>query len=349
MTYLALYASLLFGGALSSRNAQLRRFLFGFFSLVLFAFVAFRYEVGCDWSGYLENFELARFMSADEALAQGEAGYWFLLTLLHSLALEYPYLNLFMAVPFFWGLTALARRQPDPLAVIILAFPVLIINMPMSAIRQSAAIGFLCLALVAFQDRRLLRYVIMIAAGALFHRSIIVFLAMAPFVTLKLNRTTILLAGALVLPGAWFMLADTVEVYSDRYVGTGIDAAGAAYRSGMLAVVGGYFLVALRRPWQERFPADYTIVLIGACVMVGTIALVPVSSVISDRFGYYVTPIQLMIMARLPYLLPASGTGRLIGIAPYVGLGVVLIYWSLASQLFNVCYLPYQTWLSWNY
>ena len=55
---------------------------------------------------------------------------------------------------FFLGVHVLARRQPDPLGFLVLLFPILIINMPMSGIRQGAAIGLLCIAFVAFIDRR---------------------------------------------------------------------------------------------------------------------------------------------------------------------------------------------------
>src|SRR5215469_6794972 len=142
MIYLTLYGGLLLGTALSRRQRQLRRFFFAVFALLLFAFVAFRYEVGCDWSGYAFHFEGTWDWDASEALQRTEPAYWLLLVQIHAAGLDYPYLNLAMAIPFFWGLLALARRQPDPLAFLVLSFPVLIINMPMSGIRQAAAIGF---------------------------------------------------------------------------------------------------------------------------------------------------------------------------------------------------------------
>ena len=83
--------------------------------------------------------------------------------------------------------------------------------------------------------------------------------------------------------------------------------------------------------------------------MVGTLAVLPISSVISDRFGYYVTPIQLMILARLPYLVRPGPQGQLISMAPYLGLGLVLLVWTQKSKHFNQCYLPYKTWLDWQY
>lgn len=349
MIYLALYGGLLCGGALSDRQAHLRRLLFTVFAILLFAFVAFRYEVGCDWDGYAGHFEQTRYWDSAEALLRTEPAYWLLLVQIHDFELEYPYLNLFMAIPFFWGLVALARRQPNPLAFLILSFPVLIINMPMSAIRQAAAIGFVCLAIVAFQDRKLSRYVTMVVAGSLFHTSAIVFLALAPFVKFPLAKVTIVLAVLLVLPGMYFMFADATEFYADRYIGTGIDAAGGLYRSAMLAAIGGYFLLALRQTYEKRFPGDYKVVVIGAWIMLGTLAILPISSVMSDRFGYYVTTIQLMIMARLPYLPRPGRQSQLISAVPYLMLGLMLIVWTANSQHFHKCYLPYQTWLSWSY
>ena len=346
VVYLAVYGSLVFGGLLSSRQPQLRRFLFVIFSLLLFAFVAFRFQVGCDWSGYQQNYEAARYLTLEDAVARQEPGYWLLLTQIHAIGLEYPYLNFLMTIPFFWGLARLAAREPDPLAIVIMAFPVLIINLAMSGIRQGAAVGFICFAFIAFRERRLAAYVASVLIASTVHSSAVVFLALAPLVKFPLTRMTTMLSGILVLPGAYFMLSDTMEFYSDRYVGAGADAAGALYRSGMLAATGCFFLLTLRKAYRERFPADYQLTLIGAWVMLATLAVVPISTVISDRFGYYMVPIQLMIMARIPYL--SSSRNPALSAAPYIALGLVLLVWTSYSALFVQCYLPYQTWLAWR-
>jgi hypothetical protein len=348
LIYLALYAALLLAGLLSFDSAPLRRALFLLVVLLLFAFVAFRYEVGCDWSGYENNYYSAQYLTAEEVVTGPEPGYWLLLTQLHSLGLEYPYLNVVIAIPFFYGLARLGVREPNPLAILILAFPVLVINLPMSGIRQGAAVGFICLAFDAFRQRQLITYTALVVLASLFHMSAIAFLVLTPFFKLRLTAATLILSGILVLPGAYVMLAEAVEFYSDRYVGTGVDAAGALYRSGMLAAVGAFFLLALRQTYLKRFPADYQLALIGAWMMLGTLAVVPISSVISDRLGYYVTPIQLMIMARIPYLV--EGRDRtILSAAPYAALGLALVVWTSFSTLFNQCYLPYQTWLDWRY
>lgn len=82
--------------------------------------------------------------------------------------------------------------------------------------------------------------------------------------------------------------------------------------------------------------------------MLATFPVVFVSTVIADRFGYYVTPIQLMILARIPYLVKGR-SAVLLSVSPYAALGVVLLVWTSFSQHFQKCYVPYRTWLSWTH
>ena len=92
----------------------------------------------------------------------------------------YPFINVIAGSIFFIGVHSLARRQPDPLAFLVLLFPILIINMPMSGIRQGAAIGLICIAFSAFIDRRPVRFGFWVIIAAGFHSSAIVFLLMLP-------------------------------------------------------------------------------------------------------------------------------------------------------------------------
>lgn len=348
MTYLLVYTALLLVGMLTASRRSARWPLASFWIVLLFLFVAFRYEVGCDWSGYERNFEAARYVTTAEAISQREPGFWSVLAAIHAAGLEYPYINLLLAIPFFWGLAHMARRQPDPLGFVILSFPVLIINMPMSALRQSAAIGLIFFAFVAFQKRDLVRFVTFVLAAGLFHLSALAFLAMAPFARYRVSRWSIAASVVLVLPGAYFALADAFSIYVDRYVGTGIDAAGAVYRSGMLAATAALFFLVLRRPFHRWFSAEYQLALIGTWIMLATLPMAFVSSVISDRFGYYITPIQLMILARIPYLVRGP-SALLLSASPYAALGLMLVVWTNLSWHFQQCYVPYQTWLSWKY
>jgi hypothetical protein len=339
LVYLLVFASLLLCGAVSRRNGSLRAALYYICIAALFFFAGFRYHVGCDWSGYLNIFELAL-----HKRAQSEVAFWTANWLLHYFELDYPYINVIAALAFFLGLDALAKRQPDPLSVLILAFPILILDVVMSAIRQAMAVGFLCFAFNAFVDTRVVRYVLFVLIAASFHSSAMIFLLLVPFVHGELSMRRFALGGLLALPGVYYFLtSEAVETYSRRYVGTAADASGALFRSGLLAFTGIAFLSFLDHNWKAQSIRDYKLVKLSSFMMVATLPLSLFSSVAGDRIAFYVYPIQLIVLARLPVLV-SGPNATAIAIAPYVAATLFLLVWTHLSSLFEQCYLPYQIW-----
>lgn len=326
-------------------QGRLRRQLYLIILYSLFLFSAFRYQVGCDWFGYYFQYDAATAFDWSTLTQIREPIWWAILAGINASGLPYPVANVISSAVFFIGIHVLARRQADPLGFLILLFPILIINMPMSGIRQGAAIGLICIAFVAFIDRRPLLFCLWVVLSAGFHSSALIFLLLLPLTTGRYTRNRLLLAGLLALPGVFFLASsDAAEVATSRYVGTGIDAAGAAFRVGILSLSALYFFLFLRRKWAATFPQDYSLVLVGAIGMALTILLVPVSTVIGDRFGYYLIPIQTMIFARLPFL-PFRRHAAVHVALPYLGLLLVFTVWSQLSWHFAQCYLPYQTWI----
>jgi hypothetical protein len=312
---------------------------------VLFFFVGFRYRVGCDWGGYFLIFEDARRFEETSSARPAELAFWALNRLLNVFELEYPSVNVIASAAFFLGLHALAKRQPDPLSILILAFPILILNLAMSGIRQAIALGFLCFAYNAFVDSRLVRYVLFVMAASTFHTSASFFMILAPFVRGEYSRKRIAIAGLVALPGAYYMLtSQAFEFYTRRYAGTGVaEAAGAPFRTGLLALGGIVFLWLLDRKWKAQSVRDYKLVKLSSFMMVVTFPLSFFSSVIADRFGYYLNPIQLIILARLPFLVKGQDS-TIIAFAPYAAGALFLLTWIELSSLFEKCYEPYQMW-----
>ena len=323
----------------------LRRKLYPWLLLALFIFVAFRFEVGCDWSGYFFQFQAQTYSSFDDALNDREPLWWVIIEGVLQLGLSYPWLNVAAAAIFFFGVHVLARRQPDPLGFLVLLYPVLIINMPMSGIRQAAAVGVLCVAFAAFLDKRLLRFLLLVVLASTLHNSAIIFLLLAPLVQGEYSKGRLALAVLLAIPGGLAMLGgDAAQMAAERYIGTRVDAFGAAYRVGMLLLSGVAYFWLLRSKWLASFPGDYKLVTIGALVMLSMAVFLPVSTVIGDRLAYYLVPIQAMIFARIPYL-PIRKSRGLYAAAPYLVLGLMLLIWSMMSRHFEICYVPYDSWL----
>ncbi|MDC1150376.1 EpsG family protein [Gammaproteobacteria bacterium] len=342
LTYFGTYITLL-SSAWAGRNAKTIRIILYWIILIgLSVFVGFRVDVGCDYGTYQNHYAYGSERAFAKALSGLDPGHWLLISLLNYLGFHSQSLNIVASALFFIGLHFLAKRQPDPLAFIVLCFPILIINMPMAATRQSIAIGFMCLAYAALIDRRRVLFVVWIFFGVLFHSSILIFLLLVPFITRNFNFRNIFIGLIFIIPLIAILLqTQAAELANSRYIQGGSEAAGAAFRLGILTLSGAYFLLRLAPTWRKQFPHDYKLVLMGSWMMVSFFVLFFVSSVIGDRFGYYLIPIQAMIFSRIPYLK----LGRLRQIhafAPYVGLTLVFIVWTMTSWHFSQCYIPYK-------
>ena len=342
MIYFLIYAALLLCGFLSRGNRSLRNTLYYVCLIGLFFFVGFRYQVGCDWLGYLNIFELTRRSETPTHVTEG--AFWIVNRLLLDFDLEYPYINVIASGAFFIGLHELSRRQPDRLAILILAFPILIINLAMSGIRQAIALGFLCFAYNAFVDMHLARYVLFVAMASGFHTSAASFLMLAPAVRGEYSHRRVALSALLAAPGLYYMLtSQAFELYAHRYVGTSTEAFGAPFRTALVALSGIVFFWFLDRKWKAMYAWDYKLVKLSAYLMVAVFPLSFLSSVAGDRFGYYLVPIQLIILARLPFLVQGPHS-TIVAFAPYAVGGLTLLTWISLSSLFALCYLPYQMW-----
>lgn len=345
MLYVGLVNVLFFLRYALARQGALRKQLYFFVLAALFVFSAFRYQVGCDWSGYYFQYLQATSFEWSSITDIREPIWWAILGWIKDMGWPYPVANIISSAVFFLGVHILARRQPDPLAFLVLLFPILIINMPMSGIRQGAAIGLLCIAFVAFTDRRAVWFAFWVILAAGFHASALIFMLLVPVATGRYTRSRLLLAAILAVPGAFYLASgEAAEVATSRYIGTDIDAAGAAFRVAILGLSALYFFLFARKKWLRTWPQDYSLASIGAIGMAMSFLLVPVSTVIGDRFGYYLIPIQAMIFARIPFL-PFRTNAALHAALPYLGLLLVFMVWSQLSRHFQQCYIPYQSWI----
>lgn len=346
--YLAILIGLFLLRYGAARRADNYGHLYWFVLIGLFFFSAFRFRVGCDWSGYYNNYLAGWGQDYSNVLTEREPVWWLLQITLNRWGWPYPIVNVLTSFIFFIGIDALARRQPDRLGFLVLMFPILIINMPMSGIRQAAGIGFLCLSIVAFLDRKPIYYAGWLLVGGTIHSSVLAFLLFAPL-TMGLSARIRSLLMLLMAPPGLYLLgqSDSATVALGRYVDTGIDAFGAIFRVSMLALTGMFFLTALISSWKRDYPRDVGVASLGAWIMLALLPVVAISTVIGDRLGYYLIPIQSMIFARIPYLALKSNR-QLFSALPYLGLVIVFSYWTLNSSIFDQCYNPYQSWLFGN-
>ena len=340
----SIYSFMVLSQIVSSYNRLLKMYLYWFILLGLFFLSGFRWAVGCDFGAYEHIFlgtTRLPWGNLNVVAVLNEIGFVGLMRGIHQLGLSYTYLNVATSFIFFLGLHKLAIRQPNPLAILVFAFPLLLINLPMGAIRQGAAVGFICFAINAFSDKQLLRYILYVFAAVTFHVSALIFLLFAPFIywNFSLKNIFLVVFPSAVLTGIAFIGSDLYVVFEYRYLNSKVDAVGAVFRLATLVLAGGLFVTTLRYKWQQLYPHDYKIINIAAWAMIVSPLLLVISSTIGDRIGYYLMPLQLIIFARIQFI---PGMFRVfLTAAPYVGLIALFLVWTQVSKYFN-CYVPYR-------
>jgi hypothetical protein len=345
MIYIGITNVLFLLRSILAQNAILRNQMYFIIIFFLFVFSAFRYQVGCDWFGYYNQWLNASPDKIETLTFFNEPIWNVALVFIRYMDWPYPTVNVLSSLIFFLGIHAFARKQPDRLAFLILLFPILIINMPMSGIRQGAAIGMMCVAFTAFIERRPFRFMFWLIVATGFHVSALIFLLLLPLSAGRFSKTRIILSAILALPGL-FILAFTVafERAISMYVGTEIDAAGGIFRVGMQVLTVLYFLIFLRKKWLQVSPQDYSLVFIYMVAIAAVGLIVTISSTMGDRINYYFIPIQAMIFARIPFL-PFKRSRMLHTALPYLGLFIIFATWTILSDHFTKCYIPYQSWI----
>ena len=311
---------------------------------LIFLFSSYRFQVGCDWYGYYKLFLKIDDWSLQRVITTRDPLSMLLIYFIRKLDMAYPYIYIAFNIVFFLGIHFLAKRQQDPLGFLILLFPILVINMSMSGVRQAAAIGIICISFLFFLDRKPIKYSLLVLLAALFHSSAIIFLFFLPFASGRFNNNRLMISFFFVFFGLILLTFSKNFQYAvSVYIDSGREAYGSVFRIGALTLSGLYFYLFAKNKWKMSFGKDYVLVNLGAMSMILLIFLVPISTIISDRFGYYFIPIQAIIFARMPFL-PFKNNQNLYVFLPYVFIFSIFIFWTQMSALFDQCYLPYKTW-----
>lgn len=346
MIYNVIFASAAVANLLTYLSFKLRQKFYYVVLIFLFCFAAFRWEVGCDWDGYQLHANFYALLPFEQLRSLGEPGYWLLIVILNRLGFDYPAINVVACLSFFIGLHALARRQPDPLIYLTLSFPILITGIAMSTVRQELAMGFICFAFLAFEDRKLVKYISYVLVASLFHKSAVAFLLLTPYL-LPIGRNYRIIAILAALPIlAVLARSDAATGYVNMYIGGKQEAAGGPIRTFMIMATGLAFYY-IRDRWRRFSPGDYDLVNSLAPGLLAVFPISLVSSVIGDRFGYYLMLIAFIIQSKA-YLIVERKAAMLAFIIPIVVGAVMLLIWTQYSTLFDQCYLPYRTWWTVN-
>lgn len=314
----------------------------------LFVFVGTRLDTGCDFSGYMSRFHYALFFDFGQVLSLDEPGFRVLTYLIRHSGLGYMWLNMACALIFFVGAYRFLVRHPEPIALLAIMLPIMIIQLSMSGIRQATAIAFLMLALVAFMDNKRLKVAIYILVGATFHQSLVLMLPLALVAGRTFSAKRLILGLVALGPVALFMLSGRLEVYSDRYIDQihgSMESTGGLLRLALLVFTAVIFELNKKKV-EALFPKQFPMMRIFSLITFALIPIALISTVAVHRLGYYVLPVQLFMLAILPLAMFNNIENRFVGrLIPLAIYGLYLVVWFSTSRHAQLCYAPYDSYL----
>lgn len=274
-------------------------------ALMLIVLIGLRYHVGGDWDNYDLVFVRLGHQNLMDVLtySRNELGYAFLNWLAWQFNAKIWFVNVVCAVPFSWGLMRLSKDQPNPWLSLVVATPFLIVVVGMGFTRQAAALGFLMLAIASFvRTGRLAPFIFYCLLGALFHRTVLVFIPIILLVASRRGVISYLLAGLAIFLAYVTVFASAVDLYSAGYVNADYDSAGAAVRV-LMNVLPAAILLSSGDRFYRSVQEKVVWKTFAQLALVSAVALPLVSSsVIVDRLGMYLIPIQLFVFGRIQFV-----------------------------------------------
>tara|TARA_R110000851_G_scaffold289629_1_gene443778 strand:- start:4611 stop:5681 length:1071 start_codon:yes stop_codon:yes gene_type:complete len=318
-------------------------FLWGGFLLL---FMGTRYWVGCDYFGYLSRFNNIDYSGGFLSyFLMEEPGFHLLNYFVHSLGLGYVWLILISSLIILICYIRFSFLSARPLLVLALFFPVMIVQLGMSGLRQAVAAGFVLMALASFTAMRKLSFVAFILLASTFHKSAIVFFPLFFLIGRDISGFKLLSASFVFLPLVGFLLGDRLDVYQDRYVDQiygESSSRGALIRYVLILIPYAVFLY-VRDTVKQLLPRFYPLMNLFMFLTVAVFPLAIFSTTALHRMIYYLMPVSILVFVScVPYFLKPRFL-RVSILVPALIYGVYLVGWFGSSRHADSCYVPYKS------
>lgn len=301
--------------------------------------MGFRHDVGGDWGSYEGHFNRVSVLSLSDVLRYGDPGYYLLNWSVAKLGGSVYWVNFVCASALMAGTMQFCRRQPKPWLALAVAVPYMLVVVGMGYTRQSVALGFVLLALVALGDTRLRVFVIWVAIGATFHKSAVLLLPIAALAAIRNRFLKAGMVGVVTVLLYYLLLADSTEALWENYVVAEYQSEGGAIRVAMNALPALIFLWWGRRLTTTR--AEHKLWLWMCLLALACVPLVFLSSTAVDRVALYLIPVQIFVFSRLPSLASGRQGRSFLVLAVAVFYALVLFVW-LNFAIHAQYWLPYQ-------
>ena len=177
-----------------------------------------------EWSDLGGPFDWIQELEEQSGREDKNSGLSYLMKLIYDLT-DGDYQVFVTLISFFVILAnahLIRKYSPDPLQSILYFFGLLYFSFHFNALKQSAAMIFVIYSFDAIMDRKLLRFLILIALASIFHYPALVFLPAYWIGNMRLGRSYLILL-ALILVLVYLYRNNIVEWMNDAYYGEDSD------------------------------------------------------------------------------------------------------------------------------
>ncbi len=343
-------AILLVLSLLSLADQKSQRSVYGAVLAFLFLFMGWRYEVGCDFRGYLNRFESVS-PTADPLiyLERTEGAFLFLSALIRTSGWHYLWLNVISTALILAGFIVFLRIFVRPMTMLATMFPIAILQLSMSGLRQAIATAMLMAATSSFIKGHRLATALLIIFGSQFHTSVLIFLPLAFVAGRTISIARLIGAAILLTPVALYLMGSQVKEYSNQYIQQiygEVSSGGAIFRYFFVLVPAVIFLINWNK-FKSMMAYDinrFNLFAAFAAVIIVLMPLAIISSLALHRMTFYVFPFAVAMLVYQSYVYKIYPIMEKIHI-PLIMALVYFFFWSILSRHSTDCYIPYQSYL----
>ena len=309
---------------------------------ILTIFIGWRHYVGGDWYNYLRRFQQIADLSFSKVMEKSDPGYQFIVYIMNDWGFGMYAVNFLSAILFVTGLIVFLRKELNPWLGLTVAIPYLIIVVSMGYTRQGVAVGLVMWGLASLKKKNFIRFLIFITLATSFHKSAVLMIAFGMF---SQGRGKLFKAVAVVVAGVGIWLSFVEESSGalwKNYVEAEMESQGALIRV-ILNFIPALLLLAFRKKWKAYFN-DYTLWVMVALASVASLFAVQFASTAVDRMALYFIPIQIVVYARLPFLMKEKLSPKVTTVLIVLFYALILFVW--LNYAANARYwVPYQNML----
>lgn len=278
------------------------KFLLTFLGILLWLFIGIRYEVGGDWGSYLFSYNNTYIFSNNLIWWLDDPGYRFLEWISYKFNGGMLLVNLLAAYFFSVGLIQLCSRFNRPILALTLAIPYLVIVVAMGYTRQACAIGIIMYGLSKWNGKSLAIISTYIIIAALFHKSAIIFFALA---LIRVSFISKIFLGSMLCVAFFYLniFSNATVALSQNYIQAEYSSSGALIRLSMNALASIIYLIFWNISFKRLFLANIWLLFSIASLFILLLYFVTPSSTVLDRISLYLIPIQIVAFSSLPQLI----------------------------------------------